>query len=199
MESTFLPEWDVLCSFAVVVEQNEKSFSLECCCVSVFSSVKQIKSKHWFIHTRERACAVSAHSTWTVCWSACRCLQRGPRRPSWTLMGLGGWRFSRHTYHRYGYLVGMPTDCLPMEVFQACPTGRRPRGRPRSRWRDYISALAWEHLGFPQSELADVTREREVWDPLLKLLPQQPQTSSWWWMDRWTFNFRPFTNFYTIC
>ncbi|KAI3372524.1 hypothetical protein L3Q82_023001, partial [Scortum barcoo] len=25
----------------------------------------------------------------------------------------------------------------------ACPTGRRPRGRPRTRWRDYVSRLAW--------------------------------------------------------
>ncbi|KAI3364033.1 hypothetical protein L3Q82_010863 [Scortum barcoo] len=24
------------------------------------------------------------------------------------------------------------------------PTGRRPRGRPRTRWRDYVSQLAWE-------------------------------------------------------
>ncbi|KAI3353353.1 hypothetical protein L3Q82_019888, partial [Scortum barcoo] len=38
---------------------------------------------------------------------------------------------------------------LPREVFQACPTGRRPRGRPRTRWRDYVSRLAWERLGSP--------------------------------------------------
>ncbi|KAI3365324.1 hypothetical protein L3Q82_010414, partial [Scortum barcoo] len=40
---------------------------------------------------------------------------------------------------------------LPREVFQACPTGRRPRGRPRTRWRDYVSrtGLAWERLGDP--------------------------------------------------
>lgn len=36
---------------------------------------------------------------------------------------------------------------LPGEVFQACSTGRRPRGRPRSCWRDCVSWLAWEHLG----------------------------------------------------
>ncbi|KAK3550660.1 hypothetical protein QTP70_002363 [Hemibagrus guttatus] len=30
-----------------------------------------------------------------------------------------------------------------------CPTGKRPRGRPRTRWRDYVSRLAWEHLGGP--------------------------------------------------
>ncbi|KAI3370364.1 hypothetical protein L3Q82_025130 [Scortum barcoo] len=47
--------------------------------------------------------------------------------------------------------MGCPLDAsLPREVFQACPTGRRrPRGRPRTRWRDYVSQLAWEHLGGP--------------------------------------------------
>ena len=44
---------------------------------------------------------------------------------------------------------------LPMEVFQARPAGRRARGRPRTRWRGYISSLAWERLGTPQSELVD--------------------------------------------
>ncbi len=49
-ESTVLPEWDILYSL-VVVELNESSFSLKCCYESVFSSVKQVKSKHCFIHT----------------------------------------------------------------------------------------------------------------------------------------------------
>ncbi len=43
-------------------------------------------------------------------------------------------------------------------------------GQTRSRWRDHISALTWEHLRIPQSELVDVAREREIWHPLLKLL-----------------------------
>ncbi|KAJ8012365.1 hypothetical protein DPEC_G00041950 [Dallia pectoralis] len=74
----------------------------------------------------------------------------------------------------FGHLVRMPPGRLPKEVFQARPAGRRPRGRPRTRWRDYISTLAWERLGIPQSELANVAREREVWGPLLELLPPRP-------------------------
>ncbi|KAJ8007663.1 hypothetical protein DPEC_G00096500 [Dallia pectoralis] len=70
----------------------------------------------------------------------------------------------------FGHLVRMPPGRLPREVFQARPAGRRPRGRPRTRWRDYISTLAWERLGIPQSELANVARER----PLLELLPPRP-------------------------
>ena len=59
---------------------------------------------------------------------------------------------------------------LPREVFLACPS----RGGLRTRWRDYISSLAWEHLGIPHSELANVAGEREVWGSLLKLLPPRP-------------------------
>ncbi|TWW54107.1 hypothetical protein D4764_0211270 [Takifugu flavidus] len=60
------------------------------------------------------------------------------------------------------------------EKLGTCPTRRRPRGRPRTRWRDYISCLAWERLGVPPEELMEVARERAVWASLLKLLPPRP-------------------------
>ncbi len=44
----------------------------------------------------------------------------------------------------FGHLERMPTGHLPMEVSLARPAGKRPPDRPRFRWRDYISALAWE-------------------------------------------------------
>jgi len=65
----------------------------------------------------------------------------------------------------------MPPGRLPLEVLQASPTGRRARGRPRTRWRDYISQLAWERLGILQNELVNVAGERDVWVSLLGLLP----------------------------
>ncbi|KAK3559081.1 hypothetical protein QTP86_002998 [Hemibagrus guttatus] len=61
-----------------------------------------------------------------------------------------------------GHLFRMPPGRLPGEVFRACPTGKRPRGRPRTRWRDYVSQLAWERLGVPPEELEEVSGEREV-------------------------------------
>lgn len=54
---------------------------------------------------------------------------------------------------------------FPREVSLAHPTGRRPWGRPRTRRKDYISTLVWEHLGISQSELAHVD-----WGSLLELL-----------------------------
>ena len=67
----------------------------------------------------------------------------------------------------FGHLTRMPPGRLLGEVFRACPTGRRPRGRPRTRWRDYISRLAWERLGVPPDKLEEVAGEREVWASLL--------------------------------
>ncbi|KAK3572266.1 hypothetical protein QTP86_029531, partial [Hemibagrus guttatus] len=65
----------------------------------------------------------------------------------------------------------MPLEPLPGVVFRACPTGMRPRGRPRTRWRDYVSWLTLESLGIPPEELEEVSKEREVWASLLRLLP----------------------------
>ena len=64
--------------------------------------------------------------------------------------------------------------CLPGEVFWARPTGRRPRGRPRTRWRDFVSRLAWERLRVRPEELEEVAGDRDVWVSLLKLLPLRP-------------------------
>ncbi|KAK3546694.1 hypothetical protein QTP70_031760, partial [Hemibagrus guttatus] len=57
-----------------------------------------------------------------------------------------------------GHLFRMPPGRLPGEVFRACPTGKRPRGRPRTRWRDYVSRLTWERLGIPPEELEEVVQ-----------------------------------------
>ena len=55
-----------------------------------------------------------------------------------------------------GHLIRMPPDSLPLEVFRAWPTGRRPRGWPRTCWRDYISDPAWDNSGSPRSTLNSV-------------------------------------------
>ncbi|KAI3363623.1 hypothetical protein L3Q82_001260 [Scortum barcoo] len=69
-------------------------------------------------------------------------------------------RIERSQLRWLGHLFRMPPGRLPREVFQACPTGRRPRGRPRTRWRDYVSRLAWERLGIPPEELEEVSGEK---------------------------------------
>ncbi|KAK0154371.1 putative uncharacterized transposon-derived protein F52C9.6 [Merluccius polli] len=80
-------------------------------------------------------------------------------------------RVERSQMRWLGHLDRMPPGRLPGEVFRARPTVRRPRGRPRTRWRDYVSRLAWERFGIPQEELDEMAGEREVWASLLRLLP----------------------------
>ncbi|KAK0148964.1 Craniofacial development protein 2 [Merluccius polli] len=61
-------------------------------------------------------------------------------------------RVERSQMRWLGHLVRMPPGRLPGEVFRARPTGRRPRGRPRTRWRDYVSRL-WGCV--PRKKAAD--------------------------------------------
>ncbi|TWW59137.1 hypothetical protein D4764_06G0006670 [Takifugu flavidus] len=83
-------------------------------------------------------------------------------------------RVERSQMRWLGHLGRMPPGRLPGEVSRACPSGRRPPGRPRTHWRDYVSRLAWERLGIPPDELEEVAGEREVWASLLRLLPPRP-------------------------
>jgi len=79
-------------------------------------------------------------------------------------------RIEKSQLRCFGHLIWMPPGRLPLEVFQARPTSRRSRGRPRTRWRDYIC----ERLGIPENELENVAGERGIWVNLLGLLPQRP-------------------------
>jgi len=49
----------------------------------------------------------------------------------------------------FGHLIRMPPGQLPLEVFWACPTptGKRPWGRPRTRWDFH----AQPSLGFTEN------------------------------------------------
>ncbi len=58
--------------------------------------------------------------------------------------------------------------------------GRVPPGRdPRTHWRDYVTRLAWEHLGIPTEEQEVVSREREVWTSLFRLLDKWKKIDGW--------------------
>ena len=78
----------------------------------------------------------------------------------------GSWA-ERQSSRSTGQSSSLPSPMV-MSDGSRVPPGRLPRevflARPRTRWRDYISSLAWELLGIPQSGLAYVAGEREVWD-----------------------------------
>jgi len=74
---------------------------------------------------------------------------------------------------------------------QSTPTGKRPRGRPRTRWRDYISDLAWSRLCLEPAELFEIATDCEVFRVLLGLLtprisPNEKRARKW--VNEWICN-----------
>ncbi|KAI3356914.1 hypothetical protein L3Q82_003564 [Scortum barcoo] len=67
-------------------------------------------------------------------------------------------RIERSQLRWLGHLFRMPPGRLPREVFQACPTGRRPQGKTQDTLeRLCLSAGSWERLRGPPEELEEVS------------------------------------------
>ena len=67
----------------------------------------------------------------------------------------------------------MPQERLPKQALLAKAIGRRPVGRPKTRWTNYIKGLGWNRLGLHSREMMNVIEDREVWWLNLVLLPPQ--------------------------
>lgn len=74
------------------------------------------------------------------------------------------------------HLIEKPPVRLPLEAFQARPTGRGPRGWPRTLWRFYISALAWREVSVHSEELEEVAADRDSLASLVSMLSPWPLT-----------------------
>jgi len=61
-------------------------------------------------------------------------------------------RIERSQLHWFGHVSRMPHQRLVWQDLLAKPAGKRRRGRPRTRWRDYISDLVWSRLGVEPAE-----------------------------------------------
>jgi len=59
-------------------------------------------------------------------------------------------------------MFGMPDKILTNHVLLATSTETRPRGRPRTRWRDHLSDLTWFRPGAEPSELPEIAENRQV-------------------------------------
>ena len=83
-------------------------------------------------------------------------------------------RIERSQLRWFGHVSRIPQKRLPKQALHAKANGRRPVGRPRTRWTDYIEDLEWNRLGLRPSEMMGVMEDREVWRLNLELLPPQP-------------------------
>ena len=83
-------------------------------------------------------------------------------------------RVERSQLRWFGHLTRMPPGRLPLEVFRARPTGRRPEADPEPAGG--IIYLFWpgDASGFPRRSWRVLLFEKEAWLALLNLLPPQP-------------------------
>ena len=58
-------------------------------------------------------------------------------------------RLERSQLRRYEHVTRMSQERTAKKLLCSTPTGRRPRGRPRTRWRYYEEDLSWSGLGIP--------------------------------------------------
>ena len=111
-------------------------------------------------------------------------------------------RAVRSLYYRSWSLVriaGSKSDLFPVNVALRQGCSLSPvlfiffYGKPRTRWSDYVTWLAWERLGILLEELEEVSGEREIWVSLLRQLPPVTRPRiTWKKMDGWMGGFYKF-------
>ena len=72
----------------------------------------------------------------------------------------------------------MPQESLLKQALLAKANGRKPVGRPRTRWTTYKENLGWNRLGLHPSKMIDAMEDREVWRLNLEFLPPQSSRKS---------------------
>ena len=78
----------------------------------------------------------------------------------------------------FGHVSRMPQERLSKQALLAKANGRRPVGRPRTRWTDYIEDLGSNRSGLHPSKRMEAMEDREVWRLNLELLLLQPSRKS---------------------
>ena len=84
-------------------------------------------------------------------------------------------RIERSQFRWYGHVTRKSNERTAKQLMDALPSGKRPRGRPKTRWRNYVEDLAWSRVEIPPAELLLVAKDRNAWRSQLELLPPQPQ------------------------
>ena len=75
----------------------------------------------------------------------------------------------------YGHVTRMSDEQTAKQLMDALPSDKRPKGQPRTRWRNYVEDLAWLRLEISPTKLPLVAGYRNAWRFQLKLLLPQLQ------------------------
>ena len=62
-------------------------------------------------------------------------------------------RIKRSQLRWFGHVSKIPHERLPKQALYAKVSWKRPVGRPRTRWLDYIEDLGWNRLGLYPSKM----------------------------------------------
>ena len=82
-------------------------------------------------------------------------------------------RLERSQLRWYGHVTRMSQERTAKTLLCSTPIDRRPRGRPRTRWRDYVY-LSCSRRGIPAEHLSFVAEDQDAWRIQLELLPPRP-------------------------
>ena len=84
-------------------------------------------------------------------------------------------RLEKSQLRWYGHVTRMFQERTAKKL-QLCstPIGRKPRGRSRTRWRDYVEDLSWSRLGIPAEHLSFVAEDRDAWRLHSSCCPRDP-------------------------
>ena len=80
----------------------------------------------------------------------------------------------------YGHVTRMSHEQTAKQLMDALPSGKGPKGRPRTLWRNYVKDLAWLRLKILPAKLPLVAGNRDAWRSQLQLLPRNPTLSAAW-------------------
>lgn len=104
-------------------------FILISCCEEAFPVVQCKRNK-----TILMSCCSKIHFSRLI-------LKIKEMQTKWDLIEI--WLYIRSSMHlRSEGSTGIPPGRVPLELFQACPTGRRPWSRSSADWRHYISGTS---------------------------------------------------------
>ena len=75
-----------------------------------------------------------------------------------------------------GHVLRMPRERPAHQVFEAMPQGKRPVGRPRLIWCNYVARLCQERLGLTWTNVIASVKDRNRWKRLSDTLTTSTRT-----------------------